>query len=68
MGYDNSRTAHLHGIDLTSVDLHAVELGRTAGTVALERLNNPDAPIADERLMPQLVVRNSTARVNHISG
>jgi DNA-binding LacI/PurR family transcriptional regulator len=61
VGYDNSRTARLHGIDLTSVDLHAVELGRIAGAVALDRLNNPDAPIADERLTPQLVVRNSTA-------
>ena len=68
VGYDNSRTSQLHGIDLTSVDLHAVELGRIAGTVALERLNNPDAPIADERLMPQLVVRNSTAPVRRAAG
>ena len=61
VGYDDSRIARLHGIDLTSVDLHAVELGRVAGVVALERLDNPDAPIADKRLTPQLVVRNSTA-------
>lgn len=60
IGYDNSRTASLHGIGLTSVDLHAVELGQIAGTVALERLNNPDAPVADKRLTPQLVLRNST--------
>ncbi|MFJ5955590.1 LacI family DNA-binding transcriptional regulator [Paenarthrobacter sp. NPDC092416] len=61
VGYDNSRTARLHGIDLTSVDLHAVELGRIAGEVALARLNDPDAPMADRRLTPQLVVRSSTA-------
>lgn len=61
VGYDNSRTSGLHGIDLTSVDLHAAELGQIAGTVALERLSNPEAPVADRRLMPQLVVRNSTA-------
>ncbi|WP_420180560.1 LacI family DNA-binding transcriptional regulator [Paenarthrobacter sp. TA1.8] len=61
VGYDNSRTSGLHGIDLTSVDLHAVELGQIAGTVALERLSNPDGPAADRRLTPQLVVRNSTA-------
>ncbi|UVJ40746.1 LacI family DNA-binding transcriptional regulator [Arthrobacter sp. CJ23] len=61
LGYDDSRTARLHGIDLTSVDLHAVELGRLAGMVALERLNNPDAPVASKRLTPRLVVRNSTA-------
>lgn len=62
VGYDNSRTGRLHGIDLTSVDLHAMELGRTAGAVAMERLDDPDAPIVDKRLTPELVVRNSTAR------
>ncbi|MGP0222640.1 MULTISPECIES: LacI family DNA-binding transcriptional regulator [unclassified Paenarthrobacter] len=61
VGYDNSRTARLHGIDLTSIDLHALDLGRLAGETALERLNNPDAPVTDRRLMPQLVLRNSTA-------
>lgn len=61
VGYDNSKTSRLHGIDLTSVDLQAFELGRLAGSVALERLANPEAPIADIRLTPRLVVRNSTA-------
>jgi len=61
VGYDDSRTARLHGIDLTSVDLHAVELGKIAGGVALERLNDPGAPFADRCLTPRLVVRNSTA-------
>ncbi|MFK0001732.1 LacI family DNA-binding transcriptional regulator [Paenarthrobacter sp. NPDC090522] len=62
IGYDNSRTARLHGIDLTSVDLHAVQLGEAAGEVALERLANPDGPPADRKFMPQLVLRRSTAR------
>lgn len=61
VGYDDSRTARLHGIDLTSVDLQAVELGKIAGGVALERLNDPGAPFADRCLTPRLVVRNSTA-------
>ena len=61
VGYDDSRTARLRGIDLTSVDLHAVELGTTAGRVALERLNDPGAPVADMTSTPRLVVRNSTA-------
>ncbi|WP_347110391.1 LacI family DNA-binding transcriptional regulator [Paenarthrobacter sp. S56] len=61
VGYDNSRTAGLHGIDLTSVDLHAVALGQAAGVVALERLADPDGPRAHRRLTPQLVVRQSTA-------
>ncbi|MFE4198264.1 LacI family DNA-binding transcriptional regulator [Paenarthrobacter sp. NPDC056912] len=61
VGYDNSRTARLHGIELTSVDLHAVELGQWAGAVALDRLNDPEVPIADKKLAPELVVRTSTA-------
>jgi DNA-binding LacI/PurR family transcriptional regulator len=61
VGYDNSRIARLHGIDLTSVDLHALELGRTAGITALERLASPGAPAVDRKLGSRLVVRGSTA-------
>lgn len=64
VGYDNSKLARIHGIDLTSVDLHAVELGQAAGTVALERLIAPDAPIVDRSSQPHLVVRGSTAPLN----
>ena len=62
VGYDNSRISQLHGIDLTSVDLRARELGRTAGAAALNRLASPDAPTVDESSTPRLIVRNSTAR------
>jgi DNA-binding LacI/PurR family transcriptional regulator len=62
IGYDDSRTAKLSGIDLTSVDLHAFELGRIAGDVALERLSNPDMPTVHRKLTPNLVVRGSTAQ------
>jgi DNA-binding LacI/PurR family transcriptional regulator len=62
VGYDNSRISQLHGIDLTSVDLRAHELGRAAGTAALKRLASPEAPTLDERYDPRLIVRNSTAR------
>lgn len=61
IGYDNSRTSSLYGIGLTSVDLKAAALGTIAGEVALERLRSPDAPPADRRLMPHLVIRSSTA-------
>ncbi len=61
VGYDDSRIARIHGIDLTSVDLHAVELGRAAGTAALDRLLNPDAPVVDRSSVPHLVIRGSTA-------
>jgi DNA-binding LacI/PurR family transcriptional regulator len=61
VGYDNSRIAKLHGIGLTTVNLHAVALGQAAGMIALERLKNPDAPVADRKLTPELVIRSSTA-------
>lgn len=60
IGYDNSRVARLHGIDLTSVDQDARRLGREAGAAALARLRRDDAPLLDARHKPDLVVRGST--------
>ena len=62
IGYDNSRVARLHGIDLTSVDPHARRLGQDAGAAALARMRLDTAPLLDARLKPDLVVRASTAR------
>lgn len=62
VGYDNSRVARLHGIDLTSVDQHARQLGTEAAAAALARLRIDDAPVVDARHKPDLVVRGSTAR------
>ncbi|WP_245413262.1 LacI family DNA-binding transcriptional regulator [Arthrobacter celericrescens] len=61
VGYDNSRVAGLHGIDLTTVDLHARELGRAAGRAAVERMLYPASPAVDRILAPALVTRSSTA-------
>lgn len=61
VGYDDSRIAGLAGIDLTSVDLHARELGHEAGAAALERLRLPAAPPVDRCTQPRLVLRASTA-------
>jgi DNA-binding LacI/PurR family transcriptional regulator len=62
IGYDNSRVARLHGIDLTSVDQDARRLGREAGAAALARMRHDDSPLLDARHQPDLVVRRSTAR------
>jgi len=61
VGYDNSRVAGLHGIGLSTVDLHAYELGRAAGQAALQRMLYPDSPVVDRILAPTLVTRSSTA-------
>ena len=62
VGYDNSRVARLHGIDLTSVDQYARRLGRDAGAAALARMRLEHGPPVDVRHKPDLVVRGSTAR------
>ena len=62
IGYDNSRVARLHGIDLTSVNQHARRLGQDAGAAALARMRLENAPLLDARHKPDLVVRGSTAR------
>ena len=62
IGYDNSRVARLHGIDLTSVDQHARRLGQDAGAAALARMRSANAPLLDARHKPDLLVRASTAR------
>lgn len=61
VGYDDSRIARLRGIELTSMDLHALELGRKAGTAALARLADPSGPVVDRRLEARIMVRGSTA-------
>ncbi|GHD10435.1 LacI family DNA-binding transcriptional regulator [Zhihengliuella salsuginis] len=60
VGYDNSRTAGLTGIDLTTVDVAAADLGRAAAAAALRRLEDPAAAVVDRRFAPHLVVRGST--------
>lgn len=62
IGYDNSRVARLHGIDLTSVDQHARRLGQDAGAAALARMRLANSPLRNVRHNPDLVVRGSTAR------
>ncbi|MGW9412955.1 LacI family DNA-binding transcriptional regulator [Arthrobacter cupressi] len=64
VGYDNSRVAGLHGIELSTVDLHARELGRAAGHAAVDRILYPDSPAVDRILAPALVTRSSTAALH----
>lgn len=60
IGFDNTPTAALPGISLTSVDQHARRLGRLAAEAALRRISTPDAAPLVRVLDPLLVVRGST--------
>jgi LacI family transcriptional regulator len=47
---------------LTTIHIPHYEIGRAAGQLMLERLQDGDSPAREIRLEPSLVVRDSTAR------
>lgn len=60
VGYDNSRTASLGPIRLTTVDQSGMEMGERVGQLLLERIEGRTEARHDV-LKPRLVVRDSTA-------
>lgn len=61
IGYDNTELAASPLLGLTSVDLHAREIGKIAAGVALERLAGATRPRIIRTLKPTLVRRRTTA-------
>ena len=60
VGYDNTPTAALPTVGLSSVDQSGFEMGRNAAALLLERLGGRSEP-KDLMLTPELVVRASSA-------
>ncbi|GAB3609013.1 LacI family DNA-binding transcriptional regulator [Humibacter ginsengiterrae] len=60
VGYDNTPVAHLPAISLTSIDLHAKQLGVDAARIALQRVADPMSEPQHLSSKPELVVRRST--------
>jgi DNA-binding LacI/PurR family transcriptional regulator len=60
VGYDNTRVASYPGIDLSSVDQKAREMGANAAGLLLERIGSPGRAQQTRTLKPQLVVRGSS--------
>jgi LacI family transcriptional regulator len=58
-GYDDVPSAQLWEPPLTTIATHAVELGRRAGRMLIERIAAPSSEPAVELLAPELVVRAS---------
>lgn len=58
-GYDDVPSAQLWEPPLTTIATHAIELGRRAGRMLIERMAAPDSDPAVELLTPELVVRAS---------
>jgi len=61
VGYDNTRAAGYPGVDLTSVDQHARDIGARAAGLLLERIADPDRDAVTDILTPRLVVRGSSS-------
>jgi DNA-binding LacI/PurR family transcriptional regulator len=60
VGYDNTSASQPPMINMTTVDIHAVELGRLAGDLAIRRSENPDSDPVVVTSKPTLIVRGST--------
>lgn len=61
VGYDNTSASKLPGVDLTTVDLHPVDLGRRAAEIAILRSNDRTLEPMVEVFSPSLLVRASSA-------
>lgn len=61
VGYDNTSASKLPGVDLTTVDLHPVELGKRAAEIAVRRSEDRTLEPMIEVFSPSLLVRASSA-------
>lgn len=60
VGYDNSSVGRFPGTALTTVDVHSRSLGKTAASLALRRLTDPDGARVRVPSLPSLVIRATT--------
>ncbi len=73
VGFDDIQIAVHNSPSLTTVRQPLQKMGETAARTLLNRIDDPEAYVAEIQIEPELVVRNSTARVpesttSHIPG
>lgn len=61
VGFDDIELSSYVFPGMTTVGCSIKELGREAGRVLIDRIENPGAPLKDVQLTPRLVLRESTA-------
>jgi LacI family transcriptional regulator len=60
VGMDDTELADVTSPALTSVDLAALDRGRAAAQLLLDRLEQPDRPVQRVTIQPRLSVRGSS--------
>lgn len=60
IGYDNIYISEFMPISLSTIDTHSAEVGRKSAELLLEMINDPDMPVRQITLKPDLIVREST--------
>ena len=73
VGFDDIQIAVHNSPSLTTVRQPLQKMGETAARTLLNRIDDPETYVAEIQIEPELVVRNSTARVpesttSHIPG
>ncbi|MCW4466366.1 LacI family transcriptional regulator [Glutamicibacter sp. MNS18] len=61
VGYDNSSASRLPGLELTTVDIHARQLGELSAHAALTRLAEPTDALQSISIDPTLLVRGTSS-------
>lgn len=62
MGYDNIPLSQFFPIPLSTVDTHGNQVGQRATELLIEKIKDPNLPVRQILLKPDLIVRQSTER------
>lgn len=64
IGYDNINISKFLPISLSSIDTLALEVGRHAAEILITKINEPETPVRQINLKPNLIVRESTQKTS----
>lgn len=61
IGYDNIPVASYLPTTLSTIDTRSMEVGQKAAELLIQKITNPDTPVQQITLKPELIVRESTS-------
>lgn len=62
IGYDNINISKFFPISLSTIDTHGAEVGRQAAEMLIQMIAEPETPVRQIMIKPDLVVRQSTQK------